>query len=84
MLDKLSDKILFAVVGFDGILGIGEKYHPIPWSLLDYREDKGGYVVPLSKEVLKKAPVYDMNALTKNDGQVRETTLSYYNVQSGW
>ena len=32
MLDKTSNGIMFAVIGFGGFLGIGEKYHAIPWS----------------------------------------------------
>ena len=30
------------------MLGIGEKYHPVPWSELDYDANQGGYVVPFS------------------------------------
>jgi uncharacterized protein YrrD len=30
VLDKQSNSILFAVVGFGGFLGVNEKYHPIP------------------------------------------------------
>ena len=36
VLDKTSNSILFAVVSFGGFLGIGEKFHPIPWAELDY------------------------------------------------
>ena len=32
MLDKTSNNIMFAVVGFGGVLGMGEKYHPLPWA----------------------------------------------------
>ncbi|MES2905903.1 MAG: PRC-barrel domain-containing protein [Pseudomonadota bacterium] len=78
VLDKLSNNILFAVVGFGGILSVGEKYHPIPWSSLNYEKDKDGYVVPYSKEMLEKAPVYDLNELTKNDGDVYAKTNAYY------
>jgi sporulation protein YlmC with PRC-barrel domain len=35
VLEKTSNNILFAVVGFGGVLGMGEKYHPVPWSELD-------------------------------------------------
>src|ERR1700743_1883092 len=42
VLDKESNQILFAALGFGGVLGMGEKYYPVPWSLLDYSEDKGG------------------------------------------
>ena len=41
----------------------------MPWSILDYSEDKDGYVVPFGEAELKKAPTYDLDDLTKNDGQ---------------
>ncbi len=34
MLDKLSGKVAYAIMSFGGFLGLGEKYHPIPWSVL--------------------------------------------------
>ena len=39
VLDKTSSKIMFAAVGFSGFLGLGEKYHPLPWALLNYDKD---------------------------------------------
>jgi len=87
VLDKESNQILFAALGFGGVLGIGEKYYPVPWSLLDYDEDKGGYVVPLSKDRLENAPAYALKDLTKHDGSlvsIRETTYDYYNVNRDW
>ncbi|MBV9570575.1 MAG: PRC-barrel domain-containing protein [Alphaproteobacteria bacterium] len=80
ILDKKSDQILFAALGFGGVLGIGEKYAPVPWSVLDYQPDKGGYVVPLSTDMIQKAPVYNLEDLTKDDGQIRDASYSYYNV----
>jgi hypothetical protein len=59
---------LFAVVGFGGFLGIGEKYHAVPWSLLDFDPKRGGYVVPFSKEQLRAARAYDIDELTKDEG----------------
>ncbi|MGE0410116.1 MAG: PRC-barrel domain-containing protein, partial [Amphiplicatus sp.] len=56
VLDKTANAIMFAAVGFGGFLGKGEKYHPIPWAMLDYREDKDGNVVNASKDQLKEAP----------------------------
>jgi sporulation protein YlmC with PRC-barrel domain len=87
VLDKTSDHIMFAALGFGGVLGVGEKYYPVPWSVLDYNPDKGGYVVPMSKDVLKNAPAYDLNDLAKNDGDVgdiREQSFAYYNVKRDW
>jgi len=84
VLDKMSDHIMFAALGFGGVMGMGEKYYPVPWSVLDYSADKGGYVVPLTKDTLKNAPAYDLKDLTKNDGNfgdIRSQSYSYYNVK---
>ena len=40
VLEKTSNNIMFAVVGFGGFLGMGERFHPVPWSELDYNEDR--------------------------------------------
>ena len=87
ILDKKSNRILFAALGFGGFVGIGEKYYPVPWSMLKYSDDKGGYVVPLTKDRLEKAPAYDLKDLTKHDGSlgdIREKSYSYYNVDHDW
>lgn len=85
MLDKTSSNIMFAVIGFGGFLGIGEKYHAIPWSSLDYDSAQGGYVVPFSKEQLEAAPVYDINDLTSSDGKAaRDKSYDYYKVPPYW
>jgi sporulation protein YlmC with PRC-barrel domain len=84
VLDKTSSSIMFAVIGFDGFLGIGEKFHPLPWSLLNYDKDKGGYVVPMTKAVLQAAPVCDIDDLTKEDGEIRDKSYSYYKIDKDW
>jgi len=87
VLDKMSNRIMFAALGFGGVMGMGEKYYPVPWSMLDYDEDKGGYVVPLDQEKIKSAPAYELKDLTKHDGSlgaIRETTYSYYNINRDW
>jgi sporulation protein YlmC with PRC-barrel domain len=87
VLDKQSNQILFAALGFGGVLGMGEKYYPVPWSLLDYDENKGGYVAPLNKDLLEKAPAYSLKDLVKHDGSlgsIREQTYTYYHVNPDW
>src|ERR1700733_949804 len=36
MLDKRSGKAEYAVMSFGGFLGIGDTYHPLPWTVLNY------------------------------------------------
>jgi hypothetical protein len=82
-LDKQSDNIMFAALGFGGVLGMGEKYYPMPWSMLRYSKEKGGYIVPLSKDVLEKAPTCRLEDLTKNDGEfgdIRVKSYDFYKV----
>ncbi len=88
ILDKQTDRIMFAALGFGGVLGVGEKYAPVPWSVLDYNEDRGGYVVPLSEDTIRQAPAYSMSDLVKNDGaganSIRQRTYEYYKVPKDW
>jgi sporulation protein YlmC with PRC-barrel domain len=85
VLDKLSNNIMFAIVGFGGFLGMGEKFHPLPWSTLDYDETEGGYVVNLTKDQLQAAPAYSMEDLTQGDGtQFRNQVYDYYKAPRYW
>ena len=59
MIDKVSGRAIYAVMSFGGFLGMGEKYHPLPWATLKYDAQKGGYVVNLDKKQLEGAPNYD-------------------------
>ena len=86
VLDKLSNNIMFAIVGFGGFLGMGEKYHPVPWSSLNYDESEGGYVVNFTKEQLKAAPSDSIEALTREDGSLsyRDRAYDYYDAPRYW
>ncbi len=59
VIDKRTGDVRYAVLEFGGILGMGSDRYPLPWSLLKYDTDKGGYVVPLEKEQLSAAPRYE-------------------------
>jgi sporulation protein YlmC with PRC-barrel domain len=84
MLDKVSGKAIYAIMSFGGFLGIGEKYHPLPWSTLKYDETKGGYIVNLDKRILEKAPTYDMNEDFLWTPAYGRQVDKYYNAPSYW
>jgi sporulation protein YlmC with PRC-barrel domain len=85
VLDKQTNTILFAVVGFGGVLKMGEKFHPLPWAVLNYDEDEDAYVVPYTKDELKAAPCDTIEELTKNDGiAYRDQSFSFYKVDQYW
>ena len=58
MIDKYSGRVDYAVMSFGGFLGIGERYHPLPWQVLTYDERQGGYVVDTDRSQLEGAPSY--------------------------
>ena len=85
VLDKQSSNIMFAVVSFGGFLGMGDKYHPLPWSMLDYDPEENAYVVNVTKEQLQAAPADSIAELTRNDGQTyRDSVYSYYGSPKTW
>jgi hypothetical protein len=79
MIDKRSGRVAYAVMSFGGFLGIGEKYHPLPWNVLTYDADKGGYNIDLSAEQLRSAPSYSSDELGRfGDREENERVSTYY------
>ena len=62
MLEKRTGRIAYAVMSYGGVLGLGTKYHPIPWAALKYVPETGGYVVGIPADVLRAGPGFDDNA----------------------
>ena len=84
MLDKISGKVAYAVLSFGGFMGMGEDYYPIPWGMLKYDTNLGGYMVNLTRDQLDKAPKYtkstDWNWSRDNDRRVYD----YYRIAPYW
>ena len=81
-IEKVSGKVIYAIMSFGGFLGIGEKFHPVPWSLLAFDVERDGYVVPCDKATLEGAPFYERAELRKLGGARHraygETIFGYY------
>jgi hypothetical protein len=58
MVDKATGMVAYAVLSFGGFLGLGARYHPLPWKKLTYDTNRGGYVVDMTKEELQRAPSF--------------------------
>ena len=67
-IEKVSGRTIYAIMSFGGFLRIGEKLHPLPWSLLDFDPDRGAFVVRLDKATLEAAPHYDRYELGELGG----------------
>jgi sporulation protein YlmC with PRC-barrel domain len=85
VLEKTTNNIMFAVVGFGGFLGMGEKFHPVPWSSLDYDSNLMGYVVNLTKDQIETGPVGSIDELLEQDGYAyRDRAFDHYRAQPYW
>ncbi len=83
MLDKISGRAEYAILSFGGFLGIGDKYHPLPWSQLKYDTDQGGYVVNLDRSRLEGAPAYAANEMSVWDDTRGREIDAYYGGITG-
>jgi len=80
MLTKRGGKVDYAVLSFGGFLGLGTEHYPLPWSMLRYDTDLGGYVVNLTKDQLEAAPKYGENdSWDWNDPSTSRRIDQYYN-----
>ena len=85
MIDKRSGKIAYAVMSFGGLLGIGQRYHPLPWATLKYDTRQGGYVVGINADQLEGAPTYGANEVPAWGDRAYETRIhDYYKAVPYW
>jgi len=85
MIEKRSGKVAYAIMSFGGFLGMGKEYHPLPWNLLKYDTDRGGYVVNLDKRKLEGAPHYsDEQSVAWGDAAWDRKVHDYYGVGRSW
>ena len=59
MIDTTEGKIAYAVLGFGGVLGMGEKLFAVPWEALTIDADNKQLLLNASKDHLKDAPGFD-------------------------
>ena len=82
MLDKFSGRVEYAIMSFGGFLGIGDRYHALPWRILTYEPSEGGYVVDMDRRQLEGAPSFSANemALWDDPAYGRQVTDYYDGV----
>jgi sporulation protein YlmC with PRC-barrel domain len=77
MLDLESGKIDYFVIEFGGFLGLGVKYFAIPFRLLKLDPPNKRFVFEVAREILEKAPGFDMDHWP-------DTNLHFDEVHSYW
>lgn len=80
MVGKRNGRVEYAVLSFGGLFGMGERNYPLPWDVLTYDPDQGGYVVDLDKDRLKEAPSYERGSDPTYDRTFGEQVYGYYGI----
>lgn len=77
MIDLTSGKIEYVVIEFGGFLTIGEKYFAIPFKLLQVDPEAKMFVFNQPREMLEKAPGFDINHWPETNFHAEETYWNF-------
>jgi len=81
MIDKVSGRISYAVLGFGGFLGLGNDHYPLPWQSLKYDTRLCGYRTGVTENQLRGAPKYHDDSDWNWSDTTRNRALDdYYGV----
>ena len=80
MVDKQSGRVVYAVMSFGGLLGMGASYRPLPWSVLRYDEKLDGYVVGIDMDTIRNGPSYEAGGEPRFDQGYYGTVYGYYGL----
>ena len=58
VINRKTGDIAYAIISSGGFLGLGSRYHPLPWSMLNYDSTLDRYVAPIEPIQLEITPAY--------------------------
>jgi hypothetical protein len=81
MIEKVSGRIVYAIMSFGGFLGIGEHERVVPWGALHYSQRWQGYQLDRTADEIRSAP----EIVHGETDRERETALhEHYDVPPYW
>jgi hypothetical protein len=85
MIEKVGGRVVYAIMEFGGLLGIGTDEYAIPWTKLEYDTTLEGYRTDITQEQLKNAPEFSRNQnYDWSDQQSQRDLHDYYEVTYYW
>jgi len=59
VIDARDNKVVYAILSFGGLLGLGDKHFAIPWEALSFDASEKVAVLSIDKDRLSNAPGFD-------------------------
>jgi hypothetical protein len=80
VIEKVTGRVVYAVMSFGGFLGLGAHLYTVPWEKLHFDPGLGGYHTDITEGELEEAPQLPHDA----DRQREEELRRYWNLPSYW
>src|SRR3712207_3252836 len=71
VIEKISGRVVYAVVSFSGFLGIGAHHFTVPWERLHYDPTLGGYQTDITEGELQDAPTLPHDSDRDREDELR-------------
>ena len=81
MVNKRSGRDDYAVLSFGGFLGMGTRYYPLPWDMLEDDTNQGGYAVDMNEDDLDEAPSFRSGEEPDFSDRYGEYVYGYYGMR---
>ncbi|HVG48823.1 MAG TPA: PRC-barrel domain-containing protein [Rubellimicrobium sp.] len=82
VIEKVSGRIVYAVMSFGGLLGLGQDHVPLPWAALRYDTTLAGYATALTEQQLRTAPTHSED--WAQDRPWEEAAFTHYGLPYYW
>jgi sporulation protein YlmC with PRC-barrel domain len=80
VINMFSGQAEYAILSFGGFLGLGQKYHPVPFGFLRVSTDGAGYIVDVDKMLIDGSPSYRNDDAPVFDEAYGQRIKSYYSA----
>jgi sporulation protein YlmC with PRC-barrel domain len=84
IIEKVSGRVVYAVMSFGGFLGFGTHTHTIPWEKLKYDIQLGGFRTNITPEELTGAPVVSGDERDWRDRRREQDLHDHWKVPPYW
>jgi hypothetical protein len=65
---------------YGGMLGMGQRYYPLPWQILTYDTREGGYRIEMTERDLQDAPSFDRDTEPHFNESYGDRVHSWYGL----